>query len=194
MTIWFATGNLHKKTELQAILSDHTIKIPIDAGITDFDPEENGNSFFENSFIKAKVLYDLVKEPVIADDSGLCVNILEGRPGIYSARYGGNITTQERNTLLLKELENYSQRDAYFVCAMVLMFNEKRFFLIQEALEGEIIFEERGKKGFGYDPIFYVPEFKRTLAELSEEEKNRISHRGKAGRLIQKILSETTKW
>jgi XTP/dITP diphosphohydrolase len=192
MTIWFATGNIHKKAELEAILSPHTLKIPTDAGIRDFDPEETGTTFLENALIKARALYRLIKEPVLADDSGLCVDVLRGRPGIHSARYGNErdhkLTASERNALLLKELGDKSQRSARFVCVMALLLQEDRFFIAQETLEGAIIREERGGGGFGYDPIFYIPERGCTVAELSEEAKNRLSHRGKAGRVIGTIL------
>jgi XTP/dITP diphosphohydrolase len=193
MTIWFATGNPHKRAELAGILSDYVIAIPSEAGITDFDPKESGNTFLENAFIKAKALYVRLKEPVIADDSGLCVDALNGMPGIYSARYGsergGKLSDQERNRLLLKELGNNPHRKARFTCAMVLLFREDRFVIVQETLEGEIIREERGTGGFGYDPILYIPEQGRTVAELSQEEKNRMSHRGKAGRRIKALLA-----
>ncbi|MDR2535866.1 MAG: RdgB/HAM1 family non-canonical purine NTP pyrophosphatase [Treponema sp.] len=194
MTIWFATGNAHKKTELEAILSGLTITIPADAGISDFDPAENGTTFLENALIKARALYNLVKQPVIADDSGLCVDALGGRPGIHSARYGSegkaNLTSTERNALVLKELGDTSQRRARFVCAMVLLFNTDRFWVAQETLEGEILREERGSRGFGYDPILYVPSLGAAVAELSEETKNRISHRGKAGQIIRRIAEQ----
>jgi XTP/dITP diphosphohydrolase len=214
MTIWFATGNAHKKQELQAILPGHTIKIPADAGITGFDPDETGRTFLENALIKARALHQLIADryptdigPVIADDSGLCVDALAGRPGIYSARYGSTgrfgsigryggsagdgkkLDTGERNALLLRELGDTPNRSARFVCAMVLLFSEDRFSAVQETLEGELIREERGTGGFGYDPILFIPELGRTVAELSEDEKNRISHRGKAGRQIAKLLS-----
>ncbi|GHT57274.1 non-canonical purine NTP pyrophosphatase [Spirochaetia bacterium] len=222
MTIWFATGNTHKKAELAAILRaailrDHEIHIPADAGIN-FDPEETGSTFLENALIKARALYRLTAEsgqpgkglssPVIADDSGLCVDALGGRPGIYSARYqgigrygseGGNLVggkkpdAAERNALLLDELGDKTNRKARFVCAMVLLFSEDRFFVAQETLEGEIISRAEGKRGsggFGYDPILWLPEFGRTVAELSEEEKNRISHRGKAAKALAKLLGE----
>jgi XTP/dITP diphosphohydrolase len=192
MTIWFATGNAHKKKELAAILSGHTIKIPPDGGIADFDPAENGTTFLENALIKAQALYRLVKQPVIADDSGLCVDALEGRPGIYSARYGSeegvSLTSPERNALLLRELGDHPRRTARFVCAMVFLAREDRFYAVQETLEGEIIREERGRGGFGYDPILYLPDMGCTVAELSEETKNRISHRGKAGKVIDLAL------
>lgn len=192
MIIWFATGNAHKKTELAAILSGHTLKIPADAGIAGFDPAETGATFLENALIKARALYRLVEEPVIADDSGLCVDALDGGPGVYSARYGseGGVqrTAPERNALLLGALGDRPQRTARFVCAMVLLFSEDRFYGVQETLEGEIIREARGTGGFGYDPILYLPEQGCTAAELSAEAKNRISHRGKAGAALRRLL------
>jgi XTP/dITP diphosphohydrolase len=199
MTIWFATGNSHKRAELAAILPGHSIKIPADEGLA-FAPDETGASFAENALIKARELHRLVSAPVIADDSGLCVDALDGRPGIYSARYGNagisgsggckKLSARERNALLLQELGDNPCRKARFVCAMVLLFSEDRFCLVQETLEGELIREERGQGGFGYDPILYIPQLGYTVAELPEEEKNRISHRGKAGRAIAKLLTE----
>jgi XTP/dITP diphosphohydrolase len=191
MTIWLASGNAHKKKEIAAIFPDHTIKIPKDAGIA-FDPDETGSTFSENTMIKAKALYDIVKEPVIADDSGICVEALGGRPGIYSARYGSEdgkkLGDGERNALLVKELGDNPNRKAHFVCAMVLLINPDRFFIVQETMEGELIASEKGSGGFGYDPILYIPEKGKTVAELSDDEKNRISHRGKAGKLIGELL------
>jgi XTP/dITP diphosphohydrolase len=192
MTIWFATGNPHKREELAAILSGHRIQIPSQGGIP-FEPEETGATFLENALVKARALYRQVLAPVIADDSGLCVDALGGRPGIFSARYGSEggkiLDAGERNALLLRELEFSALRSARFVCAMVLLLQEDRFFVVQEILEGEIIREARGSGGFGYDPILYLPDRGCTVAELGEEEKNRISHRGKAGRFIGEILA-----
>jgi XTP/dITP diphosphohydrolase len=193
MNIWFATGNEHKANELRAILDipDLVIKIPRDDGIL-FDPEENGATFFENSFIKARELYKLVHSPVIADDSGLVVDALDGRPGIFSARYGSEggrkLDDRARNALLLKEIGDNPDRKARFVCSMVLMLGENRFFSAQDILEGEIIKEERGEGGFGYDPILFIAEKNRTAAELTDVEKNIISHRGKAARSIAAII------
>jgi XTP/dITP diphosphohydrolase len=223
MTLWFASGNIHKKKELADILSVDILsvdilasvgnlelkilkelKIPKDAGLS-FDPEENGNSFFENALIKAGELYRLLEEqspggnfhPVIADDSGICVDALGGRPGIHSARYGAlasgkNITDAEKNAMLLAELGDNPSRSARFVCAMVLYCGPDHFYAAQETLEGELVKNAdaaRGRGGFGYDPILFIPELGRTVAELSEEEKNKYSHRGKAGRVIARILS-----
>lgn len=214
MIVWFATGNTHKKKELAGILPAFEIKIPAEAGLA-FDPEETGNSFFENALIKAAELHRLLEEkrpsfyksgdPVIADDSGICVDALGGRPGIHSARYGGmssgggkKLSSAEKNILLLEEfaaLGGSSPRTARFVCAMVLYFNPNRFFIAQETMEGELVksFDAaRGEGGFGYDPILYIPELGRTVAELSDDEKNIHSHRGKAGKIIDRILAAGT--
>ena len=192
MKIWFATGNVHKKRELEAILKNHEVKIPADAGLV-FDPEETGFSFLENSLIKARALYALVNEPVIADDSGLCVDALDGRPGIYSARYGDDLNKKlsdsDRYKLLLDEMGENQNRAARFICCMVLILNKNRFFIVQETLEGAIAKEAGGQGGFGYDPILYIPEKKCTVAELSPEDKNDISHRAKAGKRIAAILA-----
>ena len=213
MTIWFASGNNHKKKELANILTASGIlsgvknvswelKIPADAGL-DFDPDETGSSFIDNALIKAAELHKLLEEkrptfyksgsPVIADDSGICVDALNGRPGIHSSLYGGkNLGAAERNAKLLTELGGNPLRNARFVCAMVLYFGPNRFYIAQESLEGVLVENTeaaRGKGGFGYDPILYIPDLGRTVAELSDEEKNRLSHRGKAGRAIAQFLN-----
>ncbi|MDR1104786.1 MAG: non-canonical purine NTP pyrophosphatase [Treponema sp.] len=232
MTIWLASGNEHKKAELAAIFKDipvereapeaglprrHgtegiSIRIPSDAGIV-FCPEENAGTFAGNALLKARALFGIVREPVIADDSGLCVDALGGRPGIYSARYTGRraenvqaegaenqggaenpggrkLDAAERNVLLLEELKDAQNRSARFICAMAVVYGEERFFTVQESLEGEIVSgtEAAGTGGFGYDPVFLLPEKGHTLAELSAEEKNEISHRGKAGRLAAAMI------
>jgi XTP/dITP diphosphohydrolase len=188
----------------------------------------------ENALLKARALSRLLGErgifdPVLADDSGLCVDALGGRPGIHSARYGGRysghhggprdeggngpcpdpdgpgtpgspsgnapetpkiLESPERNRLLLEELGDAPNRGARFVCAMVLLFDENRFACVQETLEGEIVSARgRGEGGFGYDPLLYLPDRGRTVAELGEAEKNRISHRAKAARAIAALLA-----
>ena len=216
MTIWFASGNMDKKKELAAILKGqvgaaHNLLIPADAGL-DFDPEETGATFYENALLKARELYSLLEQrrpplyqsgdPIIADDSGLCVDALDGRPGIYSARYAGppdkyvnninkKLESHERNALLLGEIGDNPLRTARFVCAMALFFSPDRFFVAQETFEGEIVKSPqaaRGTGGFGYDPILYIPGLGRTVAELSEDEKNTISHRAKAAKIIAATL------
>jgi len=192
MKLLVATNNLHKLKELKPFFSEHELLRPIDLGIHDFNPEENGRTFFENAFIKAEALYHLAGRPVIADDSGLCVEALQGRPGIESARYGSNngrlLSAAEKNSLLLSELENMKNRRCVFVCCLVLYYGPQRFLCVQETLEGEIGMAPRGDQGFGYDPIVYLPERAKTVAELSQEEKNRISHRGKAAQKMAAML------
>jgi XTP/dITP diphosphohydrolase len=222
MIIWFASGNIHKKKELAGILKAEInlsgslggkppeLLIPREADI-EFDPEETGNSFLENALLKAEKLHRLLEEyrprlytsgdAVIADDSGLCVDALDGRPGIHPARYCGSgiaaeegkaLSAAEKNALLLSEIGDNPKRSARFVCAMVLYYSPERFFAVQECLKGELVKKAesaKGVNGFGYDPIFLIPQLGRTVAELSEEEKNRISHRGKAARVISGILA-----
>jgi XTP/dITP diphosphohydrolase len=191
MLIWFATGNEHKRGELAALLPQADLRLPAAEGL-DFQPEETGVTFLENALIKAQALYKLVGEPVIADDSGLCVDALGGRPGVLSARYGSEngtvLSNVERNALLLKELGSTSNRGACFVCAMVLLLSADRFFAVQETLEGKLLSEPCGTGGFGYDPIFYLSEQDCTVAELPIDLKNKLSHRGKAARQLSRHL------
>ncbi len=195
MKIWFATNNAHKKQELEAVLNTKLF-IPSEEGIK-FNPDETGKTFYENSLLKARELKKLLSgndNLVIADDSGLCVDALDGKPGVFSARYGeanGNkLTSAQKNLLLLEELGETENRSARFVCAMTLYRETENFYIVQETIEGEIVRKSgiKGDGGFGYDPIFWLPSFSRTLAELSADEKNEISHRGKAGKLVSDIL------
>ena len=201
--LYLATGNKHKREEIQQILQDYEIRIPSDDGI-DFDPVEDGKSFYENSLIKARALWNLVHEPVIADDSGICVDALGGEPGIYTSRYAGpdfmhgkadgsKISQEQQNSFLIQQLNDTKSenRSCHYTCAMVLLLNPDRFFVAQETFEGQLIHsieEAAGNGGFGYDPIVYLPDYKKTVAQISSEEKNRISHRGKALNTIAKIL------
>ena len=191
MHIYLASGNRHKQEEFAAILKDHRISIPSDAGIV-FDPEETGKTFLENALLKARVLYESVKSPVIADDSGLCIDALGGEPGIYSARYGMKdgvqLEAQERNRLVLHRMEGVKNRSCRFVCCIVVMLDAHRFFTVQETCEGVIAISAHGEHGFGYDPIVYLPEIGKTVAELTAQEKNELSHRGKAGRIAAQLL------
>jgi len=205
MKLFLATSNKHKKREMQEILPDYEILIPDDIGLK-FDPEETGSTFYENSLIKAKALYNLVHEAVIADDSGICVEALNNAPGIYSSRYAGpqymqgypdghKMSQDEQNFNLIKQLNDTksSNRRCFYVCAMSLVFNENRFFVAQETFEGQLIDDiskQSGTGGFGYDPIVYLPQYKKTIADLSADEKNKISHRAKAAKSIAEILKQ----
>ena len=192
MHIYLASGNRHKQEEFAAILKDHHISLPADAGIV-FDPEETGTTFLENALLKARVLYESVKCPVIADDSGLCIDALGGKPGIYSARYGMKdgvqLQAEERNQLVLQPMEGRENRSCRFVCCIAVMLGAHRFFTVQETCEGVIAKSESGHHGFGYDPIVYLPKVGKTVAELTAQEKNELSHRGKAGRLVAQLLA-----
>ncbi len=192
MKIYFATGNAHKREELARILPDHDIVMPADDGIA-FDPEETEDTFFGNSLIKARALWELTRCPVIADDSGICVDALGGEPGVRSARYGSEtgalLDSAGRNELLLSRMREIGNRSCRFVCNMVLFFGPDRFISVQETLEGELIRETRGTGGFGYDPLVLVPELGLTVAELPPGKKDELSHRGKAARAIARFLS-----
>lgn len=192
MKIILASGNRHKQKEILQIIPEHTIILPKDMGI-DFDHEETAETFYGNALGKAQALYNLVKLPVIADDSGICVSALGGAPGIYSARYcsdgKNNLTDSDRNVCLLKNMEGVIDRKAFFVCAMVLYCAPYQYYIVQETMEGELTLEPQGTEGFGYDPLLFIPQFGKTVAQLSAEEKNSISHRGKAGKTIATIIN-----
>lgn len=196
MTIYFASGNDHKKEEMKRLLEGYDIILPKEMGYT-FDPEENGKTFLDNALIKAKALYSIVKAPVLADDSGLIVDARPDIMGVHTSRYGydryGKISSKEQYTLLLKEMEGEKERTGRFVCALVLYLSPNRFYVIQETMEGHIATEARGLDGFGYDPIFLVGDTNVTAAELSGEEKDKYSHRGKACRAMLRLIKEIDK-
>jgi XTP/dITP diphosphohydrolase len=192
MKIYFASGNAHKKEDMARIFSQHEILIPADEGIA-FDPDETESTFFGNALIKARALYAIVGKPVIADDSGICVDGLDGKPGVLSARFGSSengtlLKAEERNELLVGLMKGKKNRSCRFVCNMVLYYGSERFVSVQETLEGELIEKSRGTGGFGYDPVVWLPAYGKTVAELSGEEKDSLSHRGKAGRKIASFI------
>lgn len=188
----FATGNQGKMKEIREILGDLDIELLSlkDAGIQ-ADIVEDGKTFEENAQIKAKTICDLTGEIVLADDSGLEIDYLNKEPGIYSARYMGEDTSYRiKNANLIERLNGVpdEKRTARFVCAIAAAFPDGTMKTVRATMEGRIGYEEKGENGFGYDPIFYLPEYGCTSAELSMEEKNKISHRGKALRLIKDEL------
>ena len=185
-------ANEGKMKEIREILGDLDIQLFSlkDAGIT-ADIEENGSSFEENAVIKATAIRDLTGEIVLADDSGLEIDYLNKEPGIYSARYMGEDTSYHiKNANLIERLNGVpdEKRTARFVCAIAAAFPDGTVRTVRAAMEGRIGYEEKGENGFGYDPIFYLPEYGCSSAELSMEEKNKISHRGKALRAIRDEL------
>ena len=188
----FATGNEGKMKEIREILGDLDIELRSlkDAGIH-ADIVEDGKTFEENAQIKARAIEKLTGEIVLADDSGLEIDYLNGEPGIYSARYMGEDTSYRiKNANLIQRLDGVTdeKRTARFVCAIAAAFPDGTMKTVRAAMEGRIGYEERGENGFGYDPIFYLPEYGCSSAELSMEEKNKISHRGKALRAIKDAL------
>ena len=184
----FATGNEDKMKEIRSILADLNMEILSlkDAGI-EIDIVEDGTTFEENAMIKAKKIMELTGNLVLADDSGLEVDYLDKAPGIYSARWEGVDTSYDiKNKLLIQRLEGVpdGKRTARFVCAIAAAFPDGHTIVKRGTIEGRIGYEQKGDNGFGYDPIFYVPEYKCTTAELLPEVKNQISHRGKALRTM----------
>lgn len=179
-TIWIATSNPHKVEEFQEMLgkkyrvkSMKDLKEPISI-------VEDGTTFEENALIKARALYSVLKEPVMSDDSGLEVDAMDKRPGVYSARFLGEGTSYEiKNQYIIDQVQG-KDRSARYVCAIAYIDENGEEIVVREEVEGEIYDHFLGSNGFGYDPIFYYPPYKTTLANVSEEQKNAISHRGKA--------------
>lgn len=177
--ILVATHNLHKKEEIQQILGS-AFKV---TSLTDYslfeEIIEDGNTFFENAYIKAKYCFDKTGKPSLGDDSGLVVEALDGRPGIYSARYAGDHDFSKNIAKVLNELKSENNRKAYFVTVMCLV-DEKGTEYFEGRVHGNLLHDIRGEKGFGYDPIFVPEGYDCTFAEMKPEEKNKISHRRKA--------------
>ncbi len=186
----FATKNKGKIKEIKQILPDFDILSMEDAGIS-IDIIEDGKTFIENAIKKASEIAKISGKIALADDSGLEIDFLNGTPGIHSARYlGENTPYVEKNNHILHEMENVpeQQRTARFVCAIAAVFPNGKIITAQDTIEGRIAFESKGTNGFGYDPIFFVPELGKTTAELSPEQKNAISHRGKALQKMKQLL------
>ena len=193
--IVFATGNENKMKEIRMILEDLGMEILSmkEAGV-DVDIVEDGASFEENAEIKARaVARVLTNDIVLADDSGLEIDCLDKAPGIYSARFAGEDTSYDiKNNILLDRMEGVpdEERTARFVCAVAAVFPDGTVDVVRETIEGRVAYEPAGDNGFGYDPIFYVPEYGCTTAQMSPEQKNELSHRGKALRSMRAILKE----
>lgn len=190
----FATGNEGKLREIRMILGDLGMEILSlrEAGVN-VEVEENGKTFEENAVIKAAAIAKATGELVLADDSGLEVDALNKEPGVYSARYMGYDTSYHiKNQSLIDRLSGKkgAERSARFVCVIAAVFPDGRIITKRATMEGQIGYEERGENGFGYDPIFYLPEYGCYSGELPLEEKNKLSHRGKALRMMKEELIE----
>ena len=201
-TIIFATTNAGKVREVNAIMQESGFEVISlkDAGMV-VDVEENGTTFEENARIKAKTIWEVITKKeaykeviVLADDSGLEIDYLGGEPGIYSARYLGEDTSYEyKNSVILERLKDApdEKRGARFVCAMAAVMPNGEVLCEKGIMEGKIAYSIEGTNGFGYDPIFYLPQYGMTSASISPEQKNEISHRGKALRLIRERINES---
>ena len=190
MTLLLASTNAGKMREFRRVLPEVQVLTPHDRGLT-FRYEERGATFIDNALGKARHLFAKTGVATVADDSGLVVPALDGAPGVRSARYGGDITQERRNLLLLDALAGASDRSARFVCCLAVMLAEHRLLIVQETVEGSVISAPRGAGGFGYDPIFRPRGAGETFAEMDDDAKDAISHRGRALRRMRRVLLES---
>ncbi len=186
-----ATKNTHKTKEFQSIFNNSILIEDLTQLNYTSEIIEDGETFIDNALIKCREIYAQYNQPVLADDSGLSVKALNGQPGVLSARFGGEgLNDTDRYLLLLETMKQIKEREASFVCALVLYMSPNRIFIIQEECKGYIAEKPSGVNGFGYDPVFFLPQFNRSMAELTESEKNEISHRGKATKSLLKLISD----
>lgn len=190
-----ASKNPHKLVEIQKIVERFDIQLVLESELgVDIDVEETGTTFEENSLLKAKAVMEATGLPALADDSGIAVDALNGAPGVYSARYGFDDSLDDwgRLQLLLKNTENVpdGQRQAQFVCVITLMTPEGQMIQARGEVHGELLRAPAGTGGFGYDPIFYYPPLGKTLAEVAPEEKNQVSHRARALKVLYEKMKE----
>jgi len=191
-----ATRNKGKTSEIRELLKDFPVDIK---NLDDFGPipeaVEDGDTFDENAYKKSSFAAKVLGYPALADDSGLVVEALDGAPGVYSARYGGeNATDKQRSEKLLQEMQGKSNRKAAFECVISIAVPGGPALTYEGSCEGLIAEKPSGENGFGYDPVFYYPPFEKTFAELTREEKNRVSHRGKALMEVRDEFEKVLKW
>ena len=195
MKVVLASKNPHKLVEISKITEKFGMELILQSQLgVDIDVEETGTTFEENSFLKAEAVMKATGLPALADDSGIAVDALNGEPGVYSARYGFDETLDDwgRLELLLKNTEKVpdGQRQAQFVCVITMVTPDGQVIQARGEIHGELTREPRGENGFGYDPIFYYPPYGKTTAEMAPEEKNAVSHRGNALRVLNDKLKE----
>lgn len=195
MKVILASQNRHKLYEIQTILSRYGMEVILQSDLyLDIEVDETGTTFEENSMLKAKAVMEATGLPAVADDSGLCVDVLGGAPGVYSARYGGPeyVTDLDRLNLLLHEMRGIrsEERTARYVCVITLLMPDGEAIVTRGTCEGMILSEPHGTGGFGYDPIFYIPKEGMTFAEMGIERKNQISHRANALKMLCRKLDE----
>lgn len=196
LTLVIATRNPGKTREIRDLLKDFPLTIK---NLDDFGPIpeviEDGDTFDDNAYKKSSFTARVLGFPALSDDSGLCVNALDGAPGVYSARYAGKDATDEANcTKVLKELDGKQNRNASFKCVISIAVPTGAALTYEGSCDGVLLENPRGANGFGYDPIFFFPEFDKTFAEIPREEKNRVSHRGKALRELRDEFDKVIKW
>lgn len=194
MKIVLASNNKHKVKEIKKILNEYEIITLNDIEYFD-EIEETGSTFLENALIKAKTISNYLKSKgieanVIADDSGLCVNALNGEPGVYSARYAGDHDTVKNRIKLINNLKNKEDKSAYFVCLIVEYYPNDTYTYVEGKTQGVILDEERGDTSFGFDCVFYSNELHKTFGEATSEEKNSVSHRARAIQLLKSIKKD----
>lgn len=192
MKLVIASNNPKKIAEIKTIVGDFFQEIVTlkDLGI-DVDVEETGTTFEENALIKARTICELTGLPALADDSGLCVDYLDGAPGVYSARYAGEgHDDSENNALLLKNMEGVTDRSAHFCTVIALVYPDGKTLTAEGITDGTILTAPQGTNGFGYDPLFYSKDLKKSFASASPEEKNSVSHRGRALRKMESLLQK----
>ena len=195
MKVVLASKNKHKLVEISKITEKFGFELVLQSELgVDIDVEETGTTFEENSLLKAEAVMKATGLPALADDSGIAVDALNGQPGIYSARYGFDESLDDwgRLLLLLKNTEHVpdGQRQAQFVCVITMVTPDGKVIQARGEIHGELLREARGENGFGYDPIFYYPPYGKTTAEMDPEEKNAVSHRGNALRVLNEKLKE----
>lgn len=188
MKLLIASNNQHKIDEIKQILGNKFEQILSlsEAGIV-CDPEENGKTFLDNALIKVRAVAKLTEMPVLGDDTGLCVDALNGAPGVHSARFAGDHDNAKNRAKLLYELQDETHRKAHFSTAVALLYPDGRLVTAEGRVNGEILHAEVGTNGFGYDSLFYCNEIGKTFAEATAEEKNAVSHRGRA---LQKLAEK----
>lgn len=194
MKLVLASKNAHKLAEMRAILGQLGLEVVLESDVgVDVDVEETGSTFEENALLKARAVMEASHMAAIADDSGLMVDALDGAPGVYSARYGGLNSDEARTALLLENLKDVpqEQRTARFVSAIACVLPDGRVVTASGTCEGLILFEPRGSSGFGYDPVFYVPQLGMTFAQADADAKNAVSHRGKSLEAFSKAWKES---
>lgn len=191
MQLVFASNNINKLEQVKLLLENDKVVMPIDVGVQGFDVIEDGLTLKENAYKKAHELYKITKKKVFSDDTGLFVDALDGRPGIYAHRYAGEDATDKDNReKMLEELKNSDNRKAYFKTVICFIDDDGKDYYFEGKLDGEIARTELGEGGFGYDKIFYVKKYDKSLGQMEIDFKNQISHRGLAMKEFKKFLDE----